>query len=408
MTPSTFISKIQDRRVDCWSFLVEKSVSDYLSLIDTAYSNRGGIKHQRVALKTTSARRIRARLVEDLRRGAVIPPLVIGLVVEEGEWEGLSKISDASEVDNLFVLHQSELSIIDGMQRTTALTEALELDASVGAHMVRVEAWVARSAESLIYRMLVLNTGQVPWNLKQQLEVIYAPLIKTISQKVTFTRLLTGRERRRNGGEFKSDALIECYIAFGLRRTEVDTQESLADEFSRLDVAEALTNKKYDRYFYRIIQMLVNIDTALSAFNASTDDSDLDDGFNDDLSGGQSKVRVITRGRNIFDTQAARVGFVVACAVAILGRVGMDKEEAFSDLRCATLEVDCARLVDRLQKASSEELGNFLALDVLMEKLGHRPSSAVGRWERAFFEKSFKVLVEESFEVPTMEPCWRA
>ncbi|HHK9835540.1 hypothetical protein ACGWAW_024970 [Klebsiella pneumoniae] len=294
------------------------------------------------------------------------------------------------------------------MQRTTALKEALALDGEVASHAIRVEAWIAKGTESLIYRMLVLNTGQVPWNLKQQLEVVYAPLVKTIGQKVKFRRLLSGSDRRWQGGEFKTDALIESYIAFGLRRTEVDTQESLADEFSRLDIAEALTNKKYDHYFYRVVQMLVNFDIALSKYNEVTniDNADPSEG-SDSLEIG-IKARKLVRGRNIFDTQAARVGFIVACAVSILGRVGMDKEEEVSEERCAALEQSCGVLVQRINALTGEDLEAFLLLDVLAEKLSRRPSSAVGRWERSFFESAFRVLVEENFNVPNMEPCWRA
>lgn len=243
MSEQHYISKIQDTRVDCWSALVEFDVNDYLELAEKAYQSRGGIRHQRDALKTTTAKRIRARLVEDLRKGAVIPPLVIGIVLSAEDWQTITDITQAEQVKALLKNYYEDLSIIDGMQRTTALKEALALDSDVGSHQIRVEAWIAKGTESLIYRMLVLNTGQVPWNLKQQLEVVYAPLVKTISHKVTFKRLLSGSDRRWRGGEFKTDSLIESYIAFGLRRTEVDTQESLADEFSRLDIAEALTNK---------------------------------------------------------------------------------------------------------------------------------------------------------------------
>ncbi|KGT93191.1 hypothetical protein [Enterobacter cancerogenus] len=408
MSDQHFISKIQDTRVDCWSALVEFDVKDYLELAEKAYVNRGGIRHQREALKTTTAKRIRTRLVEDLRRGAVIPPLVIGIVANNDDWQTIEGISEADQVKLLLKKYYEDLSIIDGMQRTTALKEALALDEGVAEHVIRVEAWIAKGTESLIYRMLVLNTGQVPWNLKQQLEVVYAPLVKTISQKVKFRRLLSGSDRRWQGGEFKTDSLIESYIAFGLRRTEVDTQESLADEFSRLDIAEALTNKKYDHYFYRVVQMLVNFDIALSKYNevANIDTADPSEG-SDSLEVG-IKSRKLVRGRNIFDTQAARVGFIVACAVSILGRVGMDKEEEVSEERCASLEKSCDVLVEKIHALNGENLEEFLLLDVLAEKLSRRPSSAVGRWERSFFEAAFRVLVEENFNVPNMEPCWRA
>lgn len=408
MSDKIYLSKIQDTRVDCWSALVEFDVSDYLALAEKAYVNRGGIRHQREALKTTTAKRIRTRLVEDLRRGAVIPPLVIGIVAGDEDWQTIEQITESDQVKQLLKKYCEDLSIIDGMQRTTALKEALALDDGVASHIIRVEAWIAKGTESLIYRMLVLNTGQVPWNLKQQLEVVYAPLVKTIGNKVRFRRLLSGTDRRWQGGEFKTDSLIESYIAFGLRRTEVDTQESLADEFSRLDIADALTNKKYDHYFYRVVQMLVDFDIALSRHNevANTDAADLSES-SDSLEVG-IKARKLVRGRNIFDTQAARVGFIVACAISILGRVGMDKEEEVSEQRCSSLEQSCADLVARINSLNAPDLDAFILLDVLAEKLSRRPSSAVGRWERSFFEAAFRVLVEENFNVPNMEPCWRA
>ncbi|WP_233473429.1 ParB N-terminal domain-containing protein [Metapseudomonas otitidis] len=408
MTDKNYLSKIQDTRVDCWSALVEFKVNDYLELAEKAYLNRGGIRHQREALKTTTAKRIRTRLVEDLRRGAVIPPLVIGIVASDDDWRAIGEITEAKQVRSLLGKYHEDLSIIDGMQRTTALKEALKLDGEVGEHLIRVEAWIAKGTESLIYRMLVLNTGQVPWNLKQQLEVVYAPLVNTIRQKVNFRRLLSGSDRRWQGGEFKTDSLIESYIAFGLRRTEIDTQESLADEFSRLDIADALTNKKYDHYFYRVVQMLVNFDVALSRHNevANIEAADPSDS-SDSLEVGV-KTRKLVRGRNIFDTQAARVGFIVACAISILGRVGMDKDEEISEERCSSLEAACGALVERMNKLKGSDLEGFISLDVLAEKLSRRPSSAVGRWERSFFEAAFRVLIDEDFNVPNMEPCWRA
>ncbi len=70
-------------------------------------------------------------------------------------------------------------SIIDGMQRTTALQEAKD---SFGENQlnIRVEFWIADKLNSLIYRMLVLNTGQVPWEMARQLETIYSQLLKSI------------------------------------------------------------------------------------------------------------------------------------------------------------------------------------------------------------------------------------
>lgn len=342
-------------------------------------------------------------MVDDINRGAILPPVVIGVVPDGELLKSLEESGWADALDLLATKQGDSLAIIDGMQRTTALREAVALQDETKDREMRVEIWASQGTDSLIYRMLILNTGQVPWNLKQQLQVVYEPLVKGLSKSIRFGRFLGPKERRWKGGEFSADSLIEAYIAFGLRRTEVDTQESLADEFSRLDMAEALMSKKYDKYFYPVIQIMVDLDVAFSRFDPSLEN------VSEELSSSKSKNRrEYVRGRNIFDTQVSRIGFIVACAVYVLGRIGMDKTEDESDARLVKLTESFQALKARLDGLSVEELENFLSLDTLAEKASKRPTSAVGRWERTFFEGAFKVLIEEGFDVPSLETCWRS
>lgn len=383
--------------------MTETTVGRYLDLIETAYQQRGGLSHQREALKTASGRRIRARMVDDINRGAILPPVVIGVVPDKEVLRALEDADWHDALEKLVANHGDSLAIIDGMQRTTALREAIALDEKAKERCMRVELWAAQSTDSLIYRMLILNTGQVPWNLKQQLQVVYEPLVKGLSESIKFGRFLGQKERRWKGGEFSADSLIEAYIAFGLRRTEVDTQENLADEFSRLDMAEALMSKKYDKYFYPVVQIMVDLDLAFSRFDPVAENG------NEKADGEKSKNRrEYIRGRNIFDTQPSRIGFIVACAIYILGRIGMDKSEQDSDERLHNLSSSFSRLNEKLNGLNESDLGYFLSLDTLAEKASKRPTSAVGRWERSFFESAFKVLLEESFDVPSLETCWRS
>jgi hypothetical protein len=71
------------------------------------------------------------------------------------------------------------------------------------------------------------------------------------------------------------------------------------------------------------------------------------------------------------------------------------------------VEADACALVDSLQNRPPDAVGDFLKLDVLSEILDKRVGQ-VGRYERSVFLDAFKVLIDEKFAVPTMEPCWRA
>jgi hypothetical protein len=392
-------SLLEDTRVNCFSLMSTMEVGTYLSLVEPAYRGRGGLRGQREPLKTTTAKRIRSRMVNDIVRGALLPPIVIGVVISSvKDIEELRGKSDAEIISMLNEKWVENLSIIDGMQRTTALLDAIADSDLVSRQPVRVEIWFSHSTDNLIYRMLVLNTGQVPWNLKHQLQVVYAPLIAEMAEKVRFERLLTleNSGRRTKGGEFSADNLVEAYLTFGLRRIEIDTQETLADEFSRLDIAETLALDKYNKFFYPIVQAMVDLDKAFSR---------LDEPGSPPGEDGETTKFVI--GRNIFDSQPARIGFVVACAIAVLGRIGMDKTADESEAVLVRITGNVGDLTRRLQSISLEELKDFLSLEVLSERIKGVKRSAIGRYDRAFFEKGFKVLIEENFNVPSLDVCWR-
>lgn len=388
-----------DERVKCVSLMTAVSIKDYLKLVQNAYADRGGLQYQREALKTTTARRIRSRMISDVKRGAVLPPVVIGVVVDADTLAKIPEMKATEVIDLMSGKLIGSMSIIDGMQRTTALLDAVKEDAAVADKSIRIECWIAETTDSLIYRMLVLNTGQVPWNLSRQLQVVYSPLIKEMTARIKFPRVLDREkaERRTKAGEYAPADLVELYIAFALRKTDVDTQETLADEFSRLDMTDALDENQYNNFFYPVLQMMLDLDLAFSRLDnempAETDEA--------------GTRKIVTKGRGIFDSQPARTGFVVASAIAILGRIGMEREKQESQKRLDEIQAQVGAFIKKLDQMNLEQLTDFLRLEVLSERLYGQKRSAVGRYERAFFDAAFKALIEEKFEVPSMEAAWR-
>jgi hypothetical protein len=74
---------------------------------------------------------------------------------------------------------------------------------------------------------------------------VYAPLLEEIKKNVPEINRVFSPEspgRRVAPGEFASDALVELYISFSLRKTNIDTREALSDEFSRLDFVDNLSD----------------------------------------------------------------------------------------------------------------------------------------------------------------------
>ncbi|NTA51455.1 hypothetical protein [Agrobacterium tumefaciens] len=366
-------------------------VGHYLALVQNAYAQKGALSGQRDALKTTTAKRIRDRMVSDIRRGAVLPPVVLGAVVSQEVFEKYPMGDTATVDDAVPEEFLSQLSIIDGMQRTTALMEAAEVDSAVREKVMRVEFWLTKTVSAMVYRMLVLNTGQVPWSLSRQLSVIYAPLLAEVQSRVpNIGRIHTPDKpgRRVAAGEYASDALVELYIAFNLRKTTVDTKEALSDEFSRLDFVENVSDERFQSHFYNALIMLVDMDRVFSLYEGTN-------------------AGRLSKGRNIFDGQPSRIGFIAAVAQYVIGRPGMDRAVNEREMRMQQLIEQSAAFTDRLSRFSPPQLGDFLRLEVLSETLDKRVGQ-VGRYERSLFFEAFQVLISERFEVSSLEPCWRA
>lgn len=385
---------LKDSRINCVSIVTTITIRDYIDLVVQAYSDRGGIIGQRDALKTTSAIRIRRRMVSDIKQGAVLPPVVLGLVLEAPAFTKMSgKSTSVAEIKRILSEdHEDRLSIIDGMQRTTAIFEAFEGVTPPPNRMIRVEFWVADDVGSLIYRMLVLNTGQVPWNLRRQVEVVFRSLVLDLRKNVAGLIVLPEKSRRVRGGQFQGDELVELYLVFGARKEKVDIKERLADEFTRLDFMEVADNDDFSGFFRTALQCLVDLDGVI------------DRKLGSDVTDGRFKS-----GKDLFSSQPACVGLITAIALEVFGRPGTSRGEEEQQKKMVFVRKNVTAVIQMLENHDSNTAANFMRFQTLNEALPKsRTQSSIGDSEREYFLKAFQVLLEEGEKLESFEACWRA
>ncbi|WP_455913817.1 hypothetical protein [Pseudomonas syringae] len=383
---------LKDKRTGCLSAILTIEATRYLALVEEVYKQKGGIKGQRAQLKTKTGIRIRQRMVQDIAAGAVLPPIVLGAILEDEAFALASDFQDDESLSKLIQnLDSTKLSIIDGMQRTTALLEASEIS-DISDNLVRLEIWLATSINSLIYRMLILNTGQVPWDIKRQLETIYEPILNRIQSDVQNIDVLVidQTKRRTEAGQYQASKLIEFFLVFSSRKTNIDVKEKVAEDFVRMDAAEATANESFVESFIDVLKILANLDTIFFRGRAV------------DPIEGRFK-----NGKDIFTSTPAGLGFVTAAAVYIFGAPGYSLNQDSSKEKASDLQLKMKNLLDRLEKLSDEDLFQFLELVSLNERVD-RPSGKVGEFEREFFFKAFSALFMYAPDLPSMEVCWAA
>ncbi|MGX9278324.1 hypothetical protein ACWXWL_11415 [Pantoea ananatis] len=383
---------LEDKRVDCLSIVHTTKLFEYLEFAERAYKDKGGIYGQRAPLKTKTAQTIRERMVSDIIEGAVLPPIVIGVIVDGNTYEQIRKVSDDKSFETLNeTIDKSSLSIIDGMQRTTAFLEAVKEKDEVKNKKIRIEYWFSKNMNSLIYRMLVLNTGQVPWDIKRQLDTIYDSIIKDLKDSIPNLdiRLIGQSSRRTQAGQYQSSKLIEYFLCFSSRKTDIDLKEKVSEDFARMDAIESTSDNEFLEKFKSVLKLMVDLDHEISRFK-------------DEQQDGRIKV-----GKDIFTSIPAGVGFVAAAATYIYGPPGFKSNKEESDRCCQDLIHKVDGLVSKLKNFDESQLGYFLQFPLLNEKLSAR-SSKIGQYEREFYFKAFEACFKYIERLENFEPCWQA
>ncbi|MED1265472.1 hypothetical protein P4U03_02035 [Bacillus mycoides] len=389
---------LKDLRVDCFSLMKTYQIKEYLGIIETAYKQKGNIEGQRVALKTKSAITIRNRMKSDIVRGTILPPVVVGIVVGEDGFNRIEKMHEArdyAELEEIINAADSNtISIIDGMQRTTSIMEAINESQAVLEREIRVEFWITKNVNSLLYRMLILNTGQVPWNLKRQIEVVYNPLIKELTDNVESMTLwsVENPSNRTSFGEYQAEKIVELFLVFGTREVKVDTKGALADEFTKLDFIGVTSENQLNELFMRFLEIMIKFDEIV--FELTLDPDVVED-------------EKFKSGKDLFGSQTLKAGFMAAIAQYIFGIPGEEYSKEKQNEKVAYLMDLFEHYFEKLKEKNDEELIEYLDFITLNEYM-KTVNRGIGDFERKFFNKAFETLIDKKFELENLTPCWRA
>lgn len=382
-----------DKRSQCLSILTNMSLEEYKRIVYESFTKGGNLDGQRDVIRRSSiASKIRKRMNDDFIAGAIFPHVVIGVLLPTtfAEIKGNSDLFDPKKYGT------DNISIIDGMQRSNIYFTNFTGNED---RNIRVEFWVSDKTVKLLYRMLVLNTGQVPWNTRRQVEVIFSGLSKSIiaetfsknpdlEDHVEILNVDEGR-RRTQAGKYHKSTMIELYLGFNTRKVKVDVSDELADEFQRFDMMESIEKDSNFGLFVDVFSYLCKLDIAfLSCDSKATN--------------GQFK-----EGKDIFGSVPACLGFVVACAEYILGKIPVERTED-------TKKEKNRKLANQIEKAiallETNKDSDFLALDSLNDVIEQLPKKRIGDEMRNAFKQIFSELLkyDELDEITSMEAFWRS
>lgn len=374
------IDYMRDNRSDCYSIMIRINIDDYLKLINASYEKTGNIEGQRDPISSKTGKRIRDIMVDDIKKGAILPPLVLGCVIDNDKFKQLNETTDNYEDINLEeLIDEKQLSIIDGMQRTTALME-LERSGQLTPKDIRIEIWLTNNPNNLIYRMLVLNTGQISWSLKKQLEVVFSHVANLMEERIPGIQLFNSNDNKRStgSGQYQISHMVELYLGFATRKEKLDLNKEVTERFAKLDIVDLSSKFNHLEYFIEIVNGLVQMDRIL-------------------------EKDVV--GKRIFGDQHARIAFIVSISKKIFGKASITKSEEEVKLNFENMKESLEKFIEKLTVMNENgNLKDFCAMDVFEEF-----TENMGKQDLIdFYKCAFDDMVESNFDVVSFEECWRA
>lgn len=196
---------IEDFRIKAKNFLVEMSLKEFYILSKDILNNN---EYQRK--RVGSSNTVYSLLKDDLKKGCLIPPIVLAYPEE---------VNDARNLISAIQENKNKIVILDGLQRSYTIRDLFaESDSSnhFENNKLRVEIYTGINRIGILYRMLTLNTGQTRMSTRHQIEIIYSDyLINNISDDI---KLLTDIDNNNDAythlGVYKYRDVIEGFTSY--------------------------------------------------------------------------------------------------------------------------------------------------------------------------------------------------
>jgi hypothetical protein len=245
MKADEFINPLYDKKVDSKSWMIVLKLKDYLSMIDLAEEH----KYQRAVL---GAKYYKA-LIFDILQDSVIPPISVYYEkeIKEGcDFDEGSKFKVLDGLQRSYCLLVCE-RILQHINGTLAIGELRSEEKTLLANIAKIqdrvltlenfynkkiyiEVWENLNPKSILYKMIVLNTGQRKMDYDHQLDILNISIENEL--KSAGIPIITKKEKQEGNGNseaFNLSNIVEGLVSY-VNRTPVSGKK---------DAAESLFNK---------------------------------------------------------------------------------------------------------------------------------------------------------------------
>lgn len=185
-----------------------------------------------------------SRLKTDIIEGTLLPSITLAVKHEHVE-DIIQKLHDNDALVEKLSSTEGIVDILDGLQRTYILSELKENGITFKeGQTLLLEYWLESDLQNIIYRMIVLNSGQKAMSMRHQIDLLFATTRKTIENKVPGVELFTEKEgkKRTTPNKYPLNNIAGAYYAFLKGTPEQDSENIVNDQISN-EISESSKEK---------------------------------------------------------------------------------------------------------------------------------------------------------------------
>jgi hypothetical protein len=213
------------------------NIKDYLDFIGDDF-DEFGIQRKRETHKGY------ARLKKDIKDGALIP--TITLAVNPDKVKSFLPFLRTNQSDKLknALEKDTDVYILDGLQRTHIIKDLKDEGWSFEkGQQLLLEFWFEEDMGNLVYRLIVLNSGQKPMSMRHQVELLFMTMQEKLKKDIPGLVMYNERDQKVRDGamKFPFDRIVSGYDSFLNESPEVNKGKLISE---KLDTGNVITDQE--------------------------------------------------------------------------------------------------------------------------------------------------------------------
>lgn len=238
------ISKTKDLRTNTNVLYAEILAKDYIDLVGKDF-DKFEIQRKRVEPKKYS------RLKSDFKDGALLPGITLAIEFSKvDKYLELIRNEEFSKIEDL-LNNKEEIYILDGLQRTYIINDLINEGKPINnSQKLLLEIWFEKEINHLIYRLIVLNSGQKPMSMRHQVELLFMTLKNSLTKDIEGLELYLEKDGqiRSKQKKFAFDRIVNAYYSFLTKSPETDRDNLVVKKLNEDDILSSTETELNENY----------------------------------------------------------------------------------------------------------------------------------------------------------------